>query len=204
MKSVFGIIMLGATLLLGGCATGMSDEACLAADWRTVGFEDGVAGKQASAIGYYRNQCADAGVTPDLDAYLDGRQQGLETYCEPANGYRMGERGGAYHGVCDASIEPDFLIAYEDGRELFLLRRDVRRLENQLEDAEETLVSMDIEIQQLTLKVISDGLTPDQRLAILADQAAVSERKKIVEADIIALREELAASRERLNLYAAR
>ncbi|MEL7022754.1 MAG: DUF2799 domain-containing protein [Pseudomonadota bacterium] len=203
MKAIHALIMLATAFTLGGCATGMSEQACLTADWRTVGFEDGVAGKTPSAISYYRNQCADAGVTPDLDEYLAGRTQGLETYCRPANGYRVGERGGQYHGVCDASSESDFLAAFNDGRELYILRRDVNRLERELDRAEETLIALETEIATLTLEAISDGLTPEQRLLLLNQSREATERKQIIEADIITIREELALSRERLQLYAA-
>ena len=39
--------------LLQGCATLDKDE-CMLADWRLIGYEDGVAGKSAAAVGEYR------------------------------------------------------------------------------------------------------------------------------------------------------
>ncbi len=204
MRAVLTVIMLAAAGILGGCATGMSEQACLTADWRTVGFEDGVAGRQSSTIGSYRTQCADAGVTPDLDQYLVGHTQGLETYCQPSNGYRVGERGGQYHGVCNPEVEAAFLAAYDEGRTLYTLRSDVSRLERQLANAEERLIALEVEIQTLTLEVIRDGLTPEERLALLARAKEADERKEIVEADIVSLREALAISREELQLYAGR
>ena len=52
------ILSLGAVVyLLAGCS-GMSEQACATADWRTVGFEDGTAGRSEGSIGRYRQQCA--------------------------------------------------------------------------------------------------------------------------------------------------
>ena len=44
---------LAAMLALAGCA-GMSEQACLTSDWRTVGFEDGSLGRSEATIGNYR------------------------------------------------------------------------------------------------------------------------------------------------------
>ena len=47
------------------------------ADWRTVGFEDGTAGRSEGGIGRYRQQCSEHGVTPDLESYRAGHAEGL-------------------------------------------------------------------------------------------------------------------------------
>ena len=63
MRSTALLLSLG-TLLLGACATMDADE-CRTVDWRTVGYEDGVAGQPGDRIGTYRRDCAEHGVTPD-------------------------------------------------------------------------------------------------------------------------------------------
>ena len=45
------IALLLFSLLLAGCAGGMSKKECLYADWRAIGYEDGAQGRDASAIG---------------------------------------------------------------------------------------------------------------------------------------------------------
>jgi hypothetical protein len=57
--------ILAATAALSGCNS-MSAQECLATDWRTVGYEDGVNGYAGDRIGRYRNACSEHGVTPNL------------------------------------------------------------------------------------------------------------------------------------------
>src|SRR6476620_8695628 len=85
-------------LVTSACST-MSKEECLAVDWRTIGYEDGVAGYSGDRISQHRKACAKYGVQTDLNQYQAGRAQGLREYCKPANGYRLGSRGGSYGGV---------------------------------------------------------------------------------------------------------
>ena len=73
-------------LVVSGCAS-MNKEECLTADWRTVGFHDGAAGHTADGIDAHRQACAEYGVVPNLDRYLDGRKSGLKEYCRAARGY---------------------------------------------------------------------------------------------------------------------
>src|SRR6478609_9316856 len=99
--------ILVAVLALGGCAS-MSREECLTVDWRTVGYEDGAAGYSGDRIGEHRKACAKHGVTPDLSAYQAGRSEGLQEFCRPQNGFRLGANGGSYGGQCPAELDPDF------------------------------------------------------------------------------------------------
>src|SRR6516162_3490156 len=101
-------------LVLGGCAS-MSKDECLTVDWRTVGYEDGVAGYPGDRIAQHRKDCAKYGVSTNLELYQQGRDQGLQEYCQPANGYRIGVGGGGYAGVCPANLEPAFLGAFNSG-----------------------------------------------------------------------------------------
>lgn len=105
-----------APLALAACASGMSKKQCLYADWRAIGYEDGASGRDASAIASRREACADnAGVTPDMEAYLDGREAGLDQFCRPANGFDVGAHGGRYAGACAGRNETAFVASYEKG-----------------------------------------------------------------------------------------
>ena len=200
---MIGLLAVFAMALLSGCSTTMTAEECVASDWRTVGYEDGVLGRSGAQIGTYRKACAEAGVTPDLNEYQAGRQQGLQEYCRPQNGYRVGERGATYQGVCPAELEGQFLAAYDEGRTLHTLRTDVRRLESAIVRAENEIEDIDATIETETVRMISDGLTPEDRLEILAEMKRLSARKESLENDLVYLAEELGASRERLDDYQA-
>ena len=51
--------------VLSGCAIQGINE-CHYADWRTIGYEDGAHGINASRINKHRNACAKHGIAPDL------------------------------------------------------------------------------------------------------------------------------------------
>jgi ribosome modulation factor len=105
-KSLPFLLVLAAT----GCAS-MSKEECLTADWRTVGFHDGAAGRGADNIGDHRQACAEFGVVPNLDRYLEGRKSGLKEYCRSSRGYQEGLSGRSYGGVCPPDLEKGFKTA---------------------------------------------------------------------------------------------
>src|SRR5690242_1789389 len=83
------MFLCAALLGLAGCA-GMSQQACVSADWRTIGFTDGSLGRSVATIGSYRQQCGEHGVAPDLDAYRAGHAEGVQTYCRASNGFEVG------------------------------------------------------------------------------------------------------------------
>src|SRR6188508_963801 len=97
VSSTKGLAAAAILLALAGCA-GMSEQACLTSDWRTVGFEDGSLGRSEATIGNYRKACAEHGVSPDLAEYRAGHAEGVQTYCRPANGFEVGHSGAAYQG----------------------------------------------------------------------------------------------------------
>ena len=49
------------TLLLTACSTSMTKDECQTVDWRTVGYEDGVAGRPGDRIARHRKACAEHG-----------------------------------------------------------------------------------------------------------------------------------------------
>ena len=110
MKATTSLLAV-CVLVLTGCAS-MSKNECRAVDWRTIGYEDGVAGYSGERIAQHRKACAKHGVAPDLDAYRAGREQGLSEFCQPHNGFLFGSRGGTYQGVCPAELAPGFVDAY--------------------------------------------------------------------------------------------
>jgi hypothetical protein len=115
----------------------MNRAECLTVDWQTVGYEDGAAGRSGDRIERHRKACAEHGVTPDLQAYQAGRDQGLREFCQPQNGYRLGERGGDYAGSCPADLADEFELAWRDGLELFQLRTRVARAANDIQTMRE-------------------------------------------------------------------
>jgi hypothetical protein len=169
-----------------GCATMDKDE-CLVADWRLIGFQDGVQGKSAAAVGTYRKDCADYHVVPDLDAYQAGRRDGLQQYCVPPNGYRLGNAGRAFKAVCPAATERAFRAAYNTGRDIYLARSRVNKTHSQIQQKQQAIQSLEADRQDRLMSMVQRGATSEQRVQMLYDVASIEKDIRSANADIEAL-----------------
>ena len=168
-------LSLSVLFVLAGCA-GMSEQACLVSDWRTIGFEDGASGRPVSSIGTYRQQCARHGVAPDLEAYRAGHAAGVESYCRPSRGFDVGRRGGTYQGVCPIELETDFLAAYHSGRRLFDLETTVRSLDARIAANQRAQEGIKRELTQIGATIASDETSSEQRVELVARAAELGKR----------------------------
>lgn len=192
--------VIATALLLGAC-TGMSEQACLATDWRTAGFEDGAAGRPASAIGNYRQACSRHGITPDLDRYRAGHAEGVESYCRPARGFEVGSRGGRYQGVCPTGLEVDFLAAYNAGRHLYELESAVRRIDNQLTANQRAQSRIRDELIEIAATIAGSETSADERVRLVARSAELGQRYAEIDVDSDALHHERAIRALELEDY---
>jgi hypothetical protein len=185
-----------------GCASGMSKEECRTADWQTIGYEDGVRGRPESIMSSHRESCAKHDVSFDLAAYRRGREQGLQKYCQPQNGYRQGRSGSNYAGVCPGELEPQFLEAYSDGRELFDAESALRYTERLLASKRARLSAIEVAMRDTGLELVKPGLTTEQRVVLLDDLRRLeAERSNIKDEipDLEADRDRQAHQLERLQ-----
>ncbi len=172
------IIVALMALTVTGCASGMSKKECLYADWRAIGFEDGARGADASAIGSRRVACADkAQITPDTQAYLAGREQGLDQFCRPANGFDFGSRGGRYSGACSGRNEGAFVDAYEKGLTLHGLVANYESSSRALANANTDLDNIDHQIAHAEAALISPATPHPERLDHLAELKTLHQRR---------------------------
>jgi hypothetical protein len=125
-------LLLIALLVLSACAS-ISEEECLAADWYSIGVEDGSKGYPMSRIGAYRKDCAEVGVAPDADQYGQGRDYGLESFCTYERGYAEGKRGASNKAVCPpGQLEAEFMQGYNAGYYIYGVKQNIRNLERDL------------------------------------------------------------------------
>jgi len=185
-------------LLIQGCA-GLSREECMVADWRLIGYQDGVAGKSPAAVGSYRKDCAEHAVVPDLDAYRAGRAEGLLEYCKADNGYRLGKSGHGFPAVCPAPLEPDFRAAYRQGREIYLALSAVNETHAQIHDVQGSLQQLEEDRNHKLSELVADGLMSEQRVLILYEISRIDEQRGTLEDEIAALEYELAGRQARLD-----
>ena len=177
---------------LSGCAS-MSSEECVNSDWVAIGYEDGSRGYTTDKFSSRRKACAKHGVTADFQAYQSGRAEGLVEFCQPARGFNLGASGGAYHGVCDVALEEEFLDAYRVGSQLYSLRANVNNANSRIYAREAELERIKDKIRSKDAELISDGVSTEDRVLLLADLKDLSERTGELEAEI----ERLVADRAR-------
>lgn len=199
MSSMIAVAGL-AVASLPGCAV-MNEQACLATDWRSVGFEDGVAGRSAGNIGSFRQACAKHGVTPDLAAYQAGHSDGVVLYCRAGNGFEVGRRGSHYQGVCPVELESGFLAAYSDGRQLYELESALRSVENRIASRHRRLAELRDGLVSASGEIIADETTEERRAELLINMAAMTKEQIAVAAEIEDLEFERADREAELFAY---
>ncbi|MEP7245517.1 MAG: DUF2799 domain-containing protein [Gammaproteobacteria bacterium] len=181
----------------------MSKNECLTVDWRTVGYEDGVAGYPGDRIAQHRKACAKYGVSTDLTLYQAGREQGLREYCQPANGYRVGTRGGSYGGLCPVDLEPGFVAAFEDGHQLYTLEARVSNAESGLNSKRHELDRLQHDIASSSATAISSDTAKEDRADAVIDTAKMAERAGRLKAEIRQLESDRANYQRDLDDYRA-
>lgn len=108
-----GLVFLALILLVAtGCAS-MSKDECLLADWQSIGYEDGAAGRNASYLGEHRRACAKHGVVPNSAAYSAGHRDGLRTYCNYSRGHDDAIGGYSPLQVCPTAT--DYHAGFQEG-----------------------------------------------------------------------------------------
>jgi uncharacterized small protein (DUF1192 family) len=202
MRSKLCAGALVATLVLSGCASMDKDE-CLTVDWRTIGFEDGAAGYSGDRIGQHRKACAKHGVSPDLAAYREGREEGLREYCRPQNGFRLGAQGGGYGGFCPADLEDAFVSSYESGRQLYTLESRLANATHQLESKRRALNNAEEDLVKRSAVAVSSDATAEERALAVVDVKQFAERIGRFKSEIRQLEEERVHCERDLEDYRA-
>ncbi|MGB7740081.1 MAG: DUF2799 domain-containing protein [Steroidobacteraceae bacterium] len=195
------MLIAACALLLGACASKMSKDECRNVDWRTVGYEDGVAGQPGDRIGEHRRACAEYGVTPDLNAYLAGRTAGLREYCQPHNGYRAGVNGYTYYDTCPAELAPAFEKAYDEGRALYVRERRVTDTEELIEEKRREIRRLEDRVAESAFDVIDAAATAEERTQAVIDTKQAAERIGRLKAEITELEKERARYQAELDAY---
>ncbi len=150
-RSLFGLLalpLLMATLLVLSACASISEEECLAADWYSIGTEDGAKGYPLTRIGNYRKDCAEVGIAPDAEQYNQGRLVGLEQFCTYERGYSEGKRGASNRKVCPAGqLEADFTEGYMAGRYVYDINKQIRSLERELSQVRSEIAGIEAGIE---------------------------------------------------------
>jgi hypothetical protein len=188
--------LLVGLLALSGCAS-LSAEECLAADWYTIGVEDGSRGQSVSRIGAHRKACAEVGVQPDMVRYNEGRAFGLQSFCTRERGYAEGENGRNYSGVCPRHLEPMFMQGYLAGQDRYRTKQAIRRLERELAKVREEVAEIRTSLDQgytVDDKGHKHTLNKYERDAMYERLLALGREEGRLEGEISTLRTSLAGA----------
>ncbi|MBF7074342.1 DUF2799 domain-containing protein [Glaciecola sp. MH2013] len=164
-RARFVAITLMSLCLLSACAN-MNQADCETADWRAIGYEDGVSGARDSAIGQHRKDCSKHGISPNLEEYLAGHYAGAKKYCTQTNGFFVGSRGGSYNRNCADEFASQFLAGLQDGKTLHTAERALNSAEDALDGLYIRIENFDDVIADKNELMIADGLVRAERLEL--------------------------------------
>lgn len=187
-------------LALQGCAT-MNEQECVTGDWYAIGYEDGVQGRTGDRIAKYRKACADHNVTPDFRAYQDGREEGLREFCQPQIGFRVGQRGGSYSGICPTDLEPGFVSAFQEGKHLYGLRAQVNTTTNQIAYKKNELHELEEELVHVGAALLDGDATFEEKAILLVNAKDMARRQGELKHEILDLERDKAIYQDRLASY---
>lgn len=174
-----------ALLLAGGCANrSLSQHQCAAGDWQTVGYSDALQGYAQSRILTHQNACGRHQVIPDSTAYRAGWKEGIAEYCTAENGYDRGLAGHAYPTVCPAPHRAQYRAAYDNGRELFLARHEVQRLEQLIHRNERRIDTIGNQLIDSAAAQIDPTLTPKERVDLLTRTKSLLDERDRLQAEL--------------------
>lgn len=192
-------ITLATLLLVSGCAT-LSESQCVANDWQTVGYSDGLAGAQSSQLLKHQNACVKHGVIPERDAYLAGWNEGVRQYCLPENGFSAGEHGKRYANICPEDMQPSFYAAYQEGRRLYDAQAEINGMTRQISQKERRLKQIASEISSTESRLVDDIATPAaERRELLDRTKALAQEQGQLATEIQDLKIDVALQSERLE-----
>jgi len=166
MKGLFFLILVG--LALAGCAgrPSITEHQCAVGDWQTIGYRDGVNGSRSTALLKHQDACMEHGIAPDRAAYMSGWEQGVREYCEPGNGFQIGERGRSHNNICPADLRAGFLTAYREGQRLYQARASVASLEWEIDQTNSRLEAIKSEIISAGAAQLNPELTVTERVEL--------------------------------------
>lgn len=167
-------ILLVASVLMVGCAT-MNRPECKNADWHMIGMEDGTQGRSPDYIGHHRQACAKHNVTPDLNEYIKGQQDGIRQFCSAPRGLQMGERGVKYDGVCPPDLEPLFLVNYNAGSKLRMMNNEINSISSHINSDKGHLKELKDALKKKEDQLIHKENSEDARALLVRESKDLQE-----------------------------
>jgi hypothetical protein len=188
------IVLLTSMIILSGCGGGatVSQNQCIASDWQTLGYRDGVNGIRSSQLLKHQDACVKHGIIPDRAGYMTGWNDGVGEYCQPNNAFEIGELGGGHDNVCPREMQTTFTTAYRQGRKLYLARVEIANLERAIGHKEHRLEDIKAELVSSATGQLNPLLTTADRVELLARTHRLTEERHRLKTELPPLIDELA------------
>lgn len=201
VKDMRRVLLVVGALTLAACASkpSVSEFQCKAGDWESIGYRDGISGIESTQILTHQEACGEFGIVPDRNRYLAGWESGVREYCTFDNGFNLGERGGRKNSLCKGELQEPFATGFEDGRKLYLARREVDRITNQLRSHDSRLVEIKHELVDVTTAQLDPTLLPEERIQLLARMDTLNDERVEIRSAIPQLEQDLIASEAELE-----
>ncbi|WP_415904810.1 DUF2799 domain-containing protein [Neptuniibacter sp. QD48_55] len=184
------LILASLFVVLSGCAS-LSQEECLTGDWQGIGYRDGLQGKTEAYLAEHQSACAEYKVSLNLEDYLQGRKEGLKSYCQPDNGYRLGRQGNEYAYVCPADLDGAFLVKYKQGLEFYQQEKVVKNLESDIRKNKAEQTELKDQIIKTEAKLVTDGKSRSERQHLLDDLKEFAQRLPDLKSELYRMEIEL-------------
>ena len=130
-----------AAVALASCAP-ISEDQCRGGDWGSIGMADGQKGRLISILDKYAETCAEFGIAPNRETYLQARAEGLKFYCTPQNAYQVGRNGGRLNNVCTPDVQQSIRPAYNNGHRYHEITERMDDLDDRVDDLQNELSSL--------------------------------------------------------------
>lgn len=184
------LMLLSFFIVLSGCAS-LSQEECLTGDWQGIGYRDGLQGKSEAYLAEHQSACAEYQVSLNLEDYLQGRKEGLKSYCQPDNGYRLGRHGADYAYVCPSELDAAFVAKYQQGRKIYRQEKAVKYLETEIRKNKAEQAKVKDQIEKTETKLVADGKSRSERQRLLNDLKAMEQRLPNLKTELFHLEQQL-------------
>lgn len=117
------IILTGFVSLIAGCST-ISEEACIAGSWESLGYEDGRNGKSRGRFSKIAETCTKYGISANSTDYFSGYSKGLPLYCSYDRGYDHGVSGRSVKDECREINAVSYFDGYDEGYPIYVVQSE--------------------------------------------------------------------------------
>jgi len=186
-------LFIATLLVLQGCAS-VSRDKCPTVDWYAIGYQEGVQGRFPADI------ADDPAACNQRADYVRGHEEGLKQYCEPRNGFTLGLGGHDVTAVCPEQLRAIFLAAYRDGKAIYDVDSQVRRLDEILDVNESELKRLAELLQRKEAELRHRGGSVKHRSVLLHELLELKDTLAMVEQEVDQIETALAQENSQLQL----